>query len=193
MIVFYWIFGCLYLIFDTLLFDKISTFKLTQTNPMKNKIKTRNQFRALPIGCFIILLLNINLDCNSLYAASNHNYKLSFWLNSTIFSVIDSSGNDLLSVNYILNNKQLDTEEEFQLESWMVQFESYENSDFTDTYQNSLTEEVKNSYENWMSNPDLFLDNNNQDSAIDAIQEEEVIKFENWMINNSSWIELPCH
>ena|GEM_PF-3773205 len=157
---------------------------------MKNKMNTRIQSRALPIGCFIILLLNINLGFNSLFASSNHTHKLSFWLSS----VVDSSGNNLLSVNYILNNNHLEIEKEFQLENWMTQSDSYQYPDISDTYNNSLSAEAEYNFENWMSNPDSFLNNDFQDTAGDAIQKEEEIKFENWMINTSSWVEVHlCH
>lgn len=151
-------------------------------------MKTRIQSRAFPIGCFIILLLNINLDRNSLFAASNHTSKLYFWLSS----VVDSSGNNFLSVNYILNNNHLEIEEELQLENWMTQSDSYQYSDISDAYNNSLSVEAEYNFENWMSNPDSFLDNDNQDPAGDAIQTEEEIKFENWMTNTSSWVDIPC-
>lgn len=161
---------------------------------MKTKKNKSIPAQILPIGCFIFLLLNISVDCSSLMAAAYDNGKLHLRLNSAIFSAADSSGNDLLSVNYILNNKQTDTEEAFQLESWMVHYDSYQNSDVANAYQHSLTDETISSYEDWMSNPEMFTIKSHQDTPGDEIQAEEEISFESWMINTSSWKETQsCH
>ena len=152
---------------------------------MKNKMKSHVHCQVFPLACFIILLLNINLDGNSLFAASNPTGKVFSWVSS----IVDSSGNNLFSVNYILNS-QVEIEKELQVEDWMTQSDSYQYSDILDTYNNSLSAEAEYNFENWMSNPDSFLDNDNQNPAGDAIQKEEEIKFENWMINTSSWVEV---
>ena len=154
---------------------------------MKNKMKSRVYCQAFPLACFVILLLNINLDRNSLFAASSPPSKVFSWLSS----IVDSSGNDLLSVSYILNS-QVEIEQELQVEDWMTQTDSYQYADISDSYNNSSVIEEQYDFEDWMSNPESFLDNDNHDPAVDAVQEEGAITLEDWMINTSSWVEIPC-
>lgn len=155
-------------------------------------MKTRIQSLAIPMGCFVIILLNINLYSNSLFAANNNTNRLHFRISSAAGFAVDSSGNNLLSANYILNKTQPDIEEGLQLESWMTQFNAYQNSNSTDTYHSSLSIEEEYSNENWMSDPDSFISYDNPDSHSNEVQAEEEIRFENWMINTSSWVEVPC-
>ena len=103
----------------------------------------------------------------------------------------NSSGNNLFTVNYILNN-QLEIEEELQIEDWMTQTDSYQYPDIADSYRSSSVIEEQYDFEDWMSNPESFLDNDNHDPAVDAVQEEGAITLEDWMINTSSWVEIPC-
>jgi hypothetical protein len=148
---------------------------------MKMKIITCKSTTVFPLGCFLFLLLSINLDCKSL------NY-------SRLFTIIDSSGSSLLSLNYNLHNIPAENEEQLQLESWMLPSVFLQSSEVTDTHENSLTDEENYGFENWMSDPGTFIRSDHHEPPGGEVQSEEKIRFEKWMINPYGWNEIQtCH